>query len=73
MSEVVHLCPPGGSARTPCCGRTPFELPLNDRMALDYDQVTCPGMSQYAGGPVEIDRLYLVGEAGAETFSKRRA
>jgi hypothetical protein len=38
---TVHACPPPGSGLTPCCGRTPFELPPTDRMSLDPTAVTC--------------------------------
>lgn len=31
-AQPAHQCPPDGSAVTPCCGRTPFELPRTDRM-----------------------------------------
>jgi hypothetical protein len=40
--EVVHGCPPDGSGLTPCCGRTPFELPLGDRISSEAP-TTCPG------------------------------
>ncbi|MEU4348280.1 hypothetical protein [Streptomyces sp. NPDC023838] len=40
--EVVHGCPPDGSGLTPCCGRTPFELPLTDRISSEAP-TTCPG------------------------------
>lgn len=40
--EVIHGCPPDGSGLTPCCGRTPFELPLGDRISSEAP-VTCPG------------------------------
>jgi hypothetical protein len=40
--EIVHGCPPDGSGVTPCCGRTPFELPLSDRISSEAP-VTCPG------------------------------
>jgi len=39
---VVHGCPPDGSGLTPCCGRTPFELPLTDRISSEAP-VTCTG------------------------------
>lgn len=39
----VHACPPVGSGVTPCCGRTPFELPRTDRMETDPELVTCTG------------------------------
>jgi len=40
--EVVHGCPPDGSGLTPCCGRTPFELPLTDRISSEAP-ITCTG------------------------------
>ncbi|MGW4670117.1 hypothetical protein [Streptomyces sp. NPDC004324] len=40
--EIIHACPPVGSGLTPCCGRTPFELPLTDRISTEAP-VTCPG------------------------------
>lgn len=45
VGEVVHGCPPDGSGLTPCCGRTPFELPLTDRISSEAP-VTCPGPEQ---------------------------
>jgi hypothetical protein len=39
--EVVHGCPPGGSGLTPCCGRTPFELPPTDRITSDPTHISC--------------------------------
>lgn len=44
-AEVVHGCPPDGSGLTPCCGRTPFELPLADRISSEAP-VTCPGVDR---------------------------
>lgn len=38
---IVHECPPDGSGVTPCCGKTPFELPPQDRIALEKKLVTC--------------------------------
>lgn len=40
--EIVHGCPPDGSGLTLCCGRTPFELPLGDRISSEA-RVTCAG------------------------------
>lgn len=48
--EVVHGCPPDGSGLTPCCGRTPFELPRGDRISSEAP-VTCTGVR-----PEEADR-----------------
>lgn len=42
VREVVHGCPPDGSGLTPCCGRTPFELPRTDRISSEAP-VTCAG------------------------------
>lgn len=44
--EVTHACPPGDSALTPCCGLTPFELPLTDQLTLDPELVDCPGAAR---------------------------
>jgi len=41
IEGVTHLCPPTGQALTPCCGRSPFELPRTDRITLDPNLVTC--------------------------------
>jgi len=41
MAEITHSCPPEGQYLTPCCGKTPFELPRTDRMTLDPSLVTC--------------------------------
>ncbi|MBP5913210.1 hypothetical protein F3K34_13305 [Streptomyces sp. LBUM 1486] len=40
-SETVHACPPDGSGLTPCCGRTPFELPRTDRISSEPAAITC--------------------------------
>lgn len=49
FSETVHRCPPEGQGLTPCCGRTPFELPRTHRMTLDPELVTCVGVGRGAG------------------------
>lgn len=41
--EVTHRCPIGDDGWTPCCDRTPFELPLTDRMTVHTALVTCKG------------------------------
>lgn len=41
VEEVVHLAPADDESVTPCCGRTPFELPLMDRLTNDNPLVTC--------------------------------
>lgn len=50
VREVVHACPPGDAAVTPCCGRTPFELPRSDRITLHPTLVTCRAAAVPAGG-----------------------
>jgi hypothetical protein len=37
----IHRCPIDDGGLTPCCGRTPFEIPRTDRMTTDGDLVTC--------------------------------
>lgn len=39
--ELTHLVPPTGQHITPCCGRSPFDLPRWHRMTLNVDDVTC--------------------------------
>ncbi len=39
--ETVHMSPPRSDGTTPCCGRTPFELPRTDRMTTAPSLVTC--------------------------------
>jgi hypothetical protein len=41
MSSVIHICPPKGWFTMPCCGQTPFDTPLTDRMTMDPGLVTC--------------------------------
>jgi hypothetical protein len=53
--ETVHGCPPDGSGLTPCCGRTPFELPRTDRMTRDAALVTCAGPAGGAQQPKEAE------------------
>lgn len=40
-AEVTHRCPIGADATTPCCDKSPFELPRTDRLTLDNSRVTC--------------------------------
>jgi len=53
ICEVVHRCPPGDSALTPCCGKSPFELPRTDRLTVHDEQVTCRSGSSEEGSPSE--------------------
>lgn len=48
MNEIIHGVPAAGSGLTPCCGRTPFELPLRDRITSE-GTVTCPGPVRVPG------------------------
>lgn len=38
---TTHACPPRGKSLTPCCRRSPFELPRDDRITLETRLVTC--------------------------------
>lgn len=51
-AETVHACPPDGSGITPCCGRTPFELPRTDRISSEEGTVTCRQRCAHCGKPV---------------------
>ena len=39
--EVTHMCPPSGELVTPCCNKTPFELPTTDHLTLMPEMVNC--------------------------------
>jgi hypothetical protein len=41
-TETTHECPPNEGGLMPCCGLTPFEVPLDDRITEDPALVTCP-------------------------------
>lgn len=41
---IVHACPPDGSGLMPCCGRSPIDVPLTERISMDGTAVTCPGV-----------------------------
>jgi hypothetical protein len=43
VSSTCHECPPRGSSLTPCCGRSPFEIPAYDRLTVDPAYITCTG------------------------------
>ena len=45
-ASIVHACPPDGSGVTPCCGRTPLELPAHHQLTVNHTAVTCPGEEQ---------------------------
>jgi hypothetical protein len=49
LPEVTHRCPPDGEFLMPCCGRTPFDAPRTDRLALDDALVTCTGEDRSHG------------------------
>ncbi len=38
---VAHACPEGDASVTPCCGRSPFDLPSTDQIVTTDDLVTC--------------------------------
>jgi hypothetical protein len=40
---VTHMCPHDEARKMPCCGLTPFDVPLHDRLTLELDRVTCNG------------------------------
>ena len=41
VESKIHLCPIDGSGLMRCCGRTPFEVKLTDRITNDENIVTC--------------------------------
>lgn len=40
---VVHAAPFDGEQLTPCCRKTPFDLPRGDKITADHKAVTCRG------------------------------
>jgi len=44
----VHAVPPHGSANTPCCDRSPFDLPAADRITVNAAEVTCASADEGA-------------------------
>lgn len=40
---IIHACPPYGSGLMPCCGRSPIDVPLTERISMDGTAVTCAG------------------------------
>lgn len=48
--ETIHACPLKGSGITPCCGKTPFELPPSDRLTTHQELVTCAALAKTGGG-----------------------
>lgn len=55
----VHRAPGNGSATTPCCGLTPFELPAHERLSNDPEQVTCTALEE-AGRRLASEREDIV-------------
>ena len=39
--EKTHRCPKKDEGLTPCCGKSPFELPLFDRITINPELATC--------------------------------
>lgn len=55
---TVHACPPGRSNATPCCSRSPFDLPRTDRITEDPLLVTC---DERRGAPRLLSRWEFQG------------
>jgi len=43
---IIHACPPSGSGLMPCCGRSPIDVPLTERISMDGTAVTCAGVQK---------------------------
>ena len=55
----IHRCPRYGESVTPCCGKTPFEIPGWHRMTVKPELVNCGRLELEA----EVERLRGVVEA----------
>lgn len=74
MVDVTHASPLPGRAKTSCCGKTPFDLPRDDRLTNDIAEVTC-GVTAYATGGRREFTFYLHSSDGwvfslAEAFKR---
>lgn len=49
----IHRCPRYGESVTPCCGKTPFEIPGWHRMTVKPELVNCGRLELEA----EVERL----------------
>ncbi|MGN6609977.1 MAG: hypothetical protein ACTHMS_23575 [Jatrophihabitans sp.] len=67
MTEIVHRAPLGGDVVTPCCHRTPFELPLDDRMTVTDADVTCGVEQEAVAQPCSHCTSFRTVEPGAGT------
>ncbi len=38
---ITHKCPPDGEGVLPCCGKTMFEVPQDDRVTWNDESVDC--------------------------------
>jgi hypothetical protein len=54
IAAPVHACPPDGSGLTPCCGRTPFELPRSEFMTTVPGRVTCTVKADRTNGGTRL-------------------
>lgn len=70
-TETVHAYPPPGSGLTPCCGRTPFELPRTDRITSE-EPVTCtaPAATEATGRPTRYVHVVI---GGTNEFTANRS
>lgn len=58
MRMTVHSVPRWGEGSTPCCGKTPFELPRGDQMTMSFGLVTCSiDPEQYIAGLVRVAKI----------------
>lgn len=58
---TTHRCPVAGSGLTPCCGRSPLELPLDDRMTV-VEEVDC--------WSPEVARAFAAGRVAGVYFAQ---
>ena len=60
----IHHCPRQGESVTPCCGKTPFEIPGWHRMTAKPELVNCGRLELEA----EVERLRGVVQAAREVW-----
>jgi len=68
----VHAVPPHGSANTPCCDRSPFDLPAADRITVNAAEVTCASADEGARQRPDTAALLVIADWLVRTLPGHR-
>ena len=69
---TVHAVPPHGSANTPCCDRSPFDLPAADRITVNAAEVTCASADEGARQRPDTAALLVIADWLVRTLPGHR-